>query len=141
MAKVSSETRIWRALVQHALLAGGQALVLVADREVPHDLGHLVDVARLQLLDVVLVAPGPVGRHPRLLLAKDGEDLLDLFVVDDLPQADLFGVVAGDHQRQVAVGEPQDEVLAGLAEDLLLLPLLDHGCAVMGVDDLVTDVE
>src|SRR3546814_19593462 len=61
-----------------------QALVLGADREVPDDFGDLVDVAALQLLDVVLEAARPVRGHPRLLLAEDSEHLLDLFVVDDV---------------------------------------------------------
>jgi hypothetical protein len=87
---VSSDTRIWRARVEHPLLAGRQALVLVTDREVPHHFGDLVDVAGLQLLDVVLVATRPVGRHPRFLLAKDGEDLFDLLVVDHLAKTDLL---------------------------------------------------
>src|SRR5690242_7070965 len=80
-------------LAEHALLAGREALVLLTDREVPDDLGNLVDVAALQLLDVVLERPGPVRRHPGLLLAEDREHLLDLFVVDDVAQADLLGVV------------------------------------------------
>src|SRR5579859_1058031 len=56
--------------VEHALLAGRQALVLVTNRQVPHNLGHLIDVTGLELLDVILVAARPVGRHPRLLLAR-----------------------------------------------------------------------
>ena len=99
-------------LGEHPLLAGRQALVLVAERQVPHDLGDLVDVAALQLLDVVLEAARPVGRHPRLLLAKDGEHLLDLFVVDDVAQADGVGVVGRHLEGEVAVGEAEDEVLA-----------------------------
>src|SRR5207302_933659 len=67
--------------------------------------------------------------------------LLDLLVVDHLAEADLLGVVDRDHQREVAVGEAEHEVLPVLAENLTLLTLLDHGGAVMGVDDLVTDVE
>src|ERR1043166_6249997 len=38
---------------EHPLLARRQALVLLPDRQVPHDFGDLVDVAALQLLDVV----------------------------------------------------------------------------------------
>ena len=48
---------------------------------------------------------------------------------------------AGHHQREVAVGEPQHEVVALLAEGFLLLTLLDRGGTVVGVDDLVADVE
>ena len=106
---------------QHPLLTRRQALVGLADREVPDDFGDLVDVAALQLLDVVLEPARPVGRHPGLLLAKDREHLLDLFVVDDLAEADLLGVVGRDHEREVAVGEAQHEVVALLAEGFLLL--------------------
>src|SRR5439155_10632024 len=77
----------------------------------------------------------------RFLLAKDREDLLDLFVVDDLAQTDLVGLVGRNHQCQIAVRETQHEVLVGLAECFLLLPALDHGRAMVGVDDLVTDVK
>ena len=90
---------------------------------------------------MVLVPTGPVCRHPGLLLPKDREHLLDLLVVDDLPQTDLVGVVGGDHERQVSVGEAEHQVLTVLAEDVLLLALFDHGRAVVGVNDLVTDVE
>src|SRR5438105_5587999 len=128
-------------LGEHALLAGRQAFVLVANRQVPHDLRDLVDVARLELLDVVLEPARPVGGHPRLLLAKDGEDLLDLLVVDDLPEPYLLGVVARDHEREVAVGELEHEVFAVFAEHIALLPALDDGCAVMRIHDLVSDVE
>ena len=48
---------------------------------------------------------------------------------------------AGHHEREVAVGEAQHEVVALLAERFLLLTLLDGGRTVVGVDDLVADVE
>src|SRR5689334_8647958 len=126
---------------EHALLTRGQALVLLADREVPDDLGHLVDVAALQLLDVVLEAARPVGRHARFLLAQHREDLFDLFVVDDVAETDLVGVVGRHLQGEVAVREPQDQVVLLLAERLHLLALLDGRRAVVGIDDLVTDIE
>src|SRR5436190_4589167 len=110
-------------------------------RSVPHDLGDLVDVAALQLLDVVLEPPRPVGGHARFLLAKDGEHFFDLFVVDHVAQADLLGVVGRHHEREVAVREAQHQVVALLAERFLLLALLDRGGAVVRVDDLVADVE
>src|SRR5436190_9958510 len=47
----------------HLLLAGRQALLELADREVADNLGELVDVAGLDLLAVVLEAPIPVLRH------------------------------------------------------------------------------
>src|SRR5262249_18184662 len=63
-------------LHEHLLLARGEALVLVAEREVPHHLGELEDVAGLHLLAVVLEAAVSVllpplagsrpGPHPPL---------------------------------------------------------------------------
>src|SRR5659263_269249 len=50
-------------LVEHALLAGRKTLLMLADREVPNDLGHLVDVATPDLVTVFLVAVVPVGGH------------------------------------------------------------------------------
>jgi hypothetical protein len=49
-------------LGEHALLAGGQATVLVAAPQVADDLGDLDDVAGGELLEVGLVAARPVGR-------------------------------------------------------------------------------
>src|SRR5581483_3106828 len=48
-------------LGEHALLTRGQAALAVAPPEITDDLGDLVDVAAGDLLDVRLVAAGPVG--------------------------------------------------------------------------------
>src|SRR3712207_6933208 len=47
------------------LFRSRQALVLLADGKVQDDLGHLVHVARLQLLDVILEPTRPVGGQDR----------------------------------------------------------------------------
>ena len=94
-----------------------------------------------QLLGVVLVAAGPVRRHARFLLAQHGEDLFDLFVVDHLAQADALGVVCGDIEDQVAVGQAEHEVLPLLAEGDLGLTLLDDCGPMVGVHDFVSDLE
>src|SRR5438132_5481049 len=57
-------------LREHALLPGGEALLPLADGEVPDDLGDLVDVAGAHLLDVVLETAGPVRVHIGLVLAE-----------------------------------------------------------------------
>src|ERR1035437_4462389 len=54
---------------EHSLLTSRQAHVLVTDRQVPDDLGNLVDVAGSELFRVVLLTTGPVGRHPGVLFA------------------------------------------------------------------------
>src|SRR5207247_10185907 len=58
-------------LRQHVLLPGGQALFLLADGEIPHDLSHLVDVSRRELREVGLVAATPVGGDDCLVLADE----------------------------------------------------------------------
>src|SRR5919106_1710230 len=88
-------------LREHPLLARGEALLSLPDGEVPNDLGHLVDVARTDLLDVRLVPAAPVRGHPGLLLPEHLHDLLDVSLADDLPEPDFLGVVHGDHQLEV----------------------------------------
>src|SRR5690606_36442958 len=76
-------------LGEHALLTRGQTLVGLAQREVPHDLGHLEDVARLELLVVGLEAARPVGGHRPVAAAEDLEDLLALLAAHHVAQPDL----------------------------------------------------
>src|SRR5829696_2449778 len=63
-------------LHDHALLAGRQALLTVADREVPEHLGDLVRVAGVQLLEVVLETPAPIRRGRGLVFGEDLQNLL-----------------------------------------------------------------
>jgi hypothetical protein len=98
IAADSSETRICFDFVSIRFSPGGQTLVALAQREVPHDLGNLEDVAGAQLLVVGLEASGPVGRHGPVTALEDLEDLVDLLLVDDVAQPDLVGRVRGDHQ-------------------------------------------
>src|SRR5437773_8257811 len=77
-------------LREHALLAGRQALLPLADGEVPDDLRDLVDVAGAQLLDVVLEPAAPVRGHLGLVLAQDVEDLADFLLRHDLAQANVL---------------------------------------------------
>jgi hypothetical protein len=52
--------------LEHALLAGREALLAVADGEVADDLGDLEDVAGLEALDVALEAAAPVAPVRRI---------------------------------------------------------------------------
>src|SRR3954470_22558051 len=55
-------------LGDHPLLARRKALLAVTDRQVPQDLGHLVGVAGMELLEVVLESAAPVGSQRALVL-------------------------------------------------------------------------
>src|SRR4051794_7939204 len=125
----------------HLLLARREALVLFTDGEITDDLGQLIDVAGLDLVAVVLEAPVPVLRHLRHVGAEDREDLLDRVLVDHAAQAGLAGVRARDHDGHVVMKDLDREVLAHLAEDVLLF-LLDHLAGpMMGIDHVVADLE
>jgi hypothetical protein len=88
--------------------------------------------------ELVLEATGPVRGHARFLLAQHREDLFDLFVVDDVAQADRFGVGDGHRQREVGVRDLQLEVLLLLTESFALLDLLNNTGSVVRVDQAVT---
>ena len=53
----------------------------------------------------------------------------------------MRGVLARDHDGHVVVEDLDREVLALLAEDLLLLLLEDLAGAVVRIDDVVADLE
>jgi hypothetical protein len=85
--------------LEHALLAGRQALLAVADGEVADDLGDLEDVAGLEALDVALEAAAPVPLGRGLPVAQDLEDAVDVVGAADLADADLLAVVARGTMR------------------------------------------
>ena len=127
-------------LREHLLLAGREPLVGVADGEVADHLGDLEDVAGLELVAVVLVATAPVLGHLGGVAAQDLEDLVDDVGLDDLAQAGAVGVLDRDHDGHVVVQDLDGEVVALLAEHVLLLDLHDLAGAVMRIDDLVSDL-
>src|SRR4029078_4120224 len=122
-------------LGDHALLTRGQALLAVSDREVAQDLGHLVRVTGVQLLEVVLEAAAPVSGHRAFVLGQDLQDLLGLVLADARPQADLIGRVGRHEDGQVAVDDPQHQEVKLLAEEFLLAHFFDYCGPVFGVHD------
>jgi hypothetical protein len=88
----------------------------------------------------VLEAPVPVLRHLRAAGGEVLEDLLDGLLVDHLAQSDTFGVLGGDVHGHVVVIDLDREVLANLAEHVLLLTLHDRPCPVVRIHHLVADL-
>src|SRR5919198_1360662 len=120
-------------LDEHLLLTGGQALLAVAEREVPHDLGELEDVAGLHLVAVVLEATVPVLRHLRAAAGEGLHDDLDHVFADHLPEAYLLGVLRRHVHGHVVVQDLDREVLTLLAEDLALFLLHDRPSPVVWI--------
>src|SRR5439155_17942970 len=106
--------------------------------EVPDDLGDLLDVAGAKLLGVRLESTRPVVRAVgHLRLAEDAENLFDLFLTDEVPDADLFDRGGRNHQREVTFVELQNEIALLRAKDFFVLDLLDRGDPVLWINNLV----
>src|SRR3954453_10356260 len=95
----------------------------------------------LVLGPVVLEAPVPVLGHLGHVVREHRQHLLDRVLVDHATQTGLARVRARDHDGHVVVEDLDREVLAYLAEDVLLF-LLDHLAGpMMGIDHVVADLE
>src|SRR5205085_1820286 len=79
-------------LHEHLLLAGREALLVIAQREVAHDLGQLEDVAGLHLVAVVLEAAIPVLRHLGGAAREGLDDHLDHLLVDHPAEPHLLRI-------------------------------------------------
>src|SRR5580698_9479151 len=97
-------------LCQHALLTCGKTALAVSSPQVADDLGDLVDVAGSDLLDVGLVAPGPVGRFLGVGCLQDLEDTLQTVVANDVANSDVLSIVGRHTNRQIALSDLEDEV-------------------------------
>ena len=102
----SSDTRMWRARACIDFSAVDSDAAPLAAGQVAHDLGALVDVARLELLLVVLEPAGPVGRHPHVGDGQHLEDLVGVLDGDGVADAELGGLVLG-HQTFMSPEVPK----------------------------------
>jgi hypothetical protein len=89
----------------------------------------------------VLEPAVPVLRHIGDVIREYPDHLLDLLRVDDPAQTRPVGVLARDHHRHVVVEDVDGEVVALLSHQVLGLALQDHSCAVMRIDDVVSNLE
>jgi hypothetical protein len=124
----------------HLLLAGGEALLHLADRQVANHFGQFVHVSRLDLLAVVLEATVPVLGHLGNVVGENRDHLLHLLLVDHAPQTGDTRVLAGHHHGHAVVEDLDREVVAFLPEQRLRFLLQHHSGAVMRIDDLVADL-
>jgi hypothetical protein len=93
------------------------------------------------ILSVVLEPAVPVLGHLRDFVAQHVENLFDGLLVDHPAQAREGRVLGRDADRHVVVEDLDRQILAAFAEDLHLL-LLEHlAGAVMGVDDVIAELE
>jgi hypothetical protein len=114
---------------------------VLADREVAHDLGELVDVTGLDLVAVVLEPAIPVLGHLGDVVGEDGEHLQHGLLVDDASQAGQRRVLTRNHDGHVVVQDLDREVLALLTEHLAPFLLQDLTGPVMWIHDVVAKLE
>src|SRR5262249_12938598 len=127
---------------EHLALPEGELLVTLQDEEVAQHLGDLEHAAGLDLLGVLPVATVPgLLIDLDLLVAQDLVDLRDHVLADDPPQADGLNVLGGNHDRHVAVEDPEHVELPLRPRDDLRLNALDDAYPVRGVYDLLTHLE
>jgi hypothetical protein len=127
-------------LREHPLLPGRETTVPLAAPQVTHDLGHLHHVTRVQLLEVRLVAAGPVRGLLGVLGPQHVEDPVQSCLVHHVAHADQVEVARGDSNHQILLGDdPEHEVLPVLALDLAHLDVLDDRRAVIWVYNCFAD--
>src|SRR6185369_4144027 len=108
--------------VEHPALAEGQGLHPLEPKQVAEDLGDLEQRAGLDLFHEAAITAIPgLAIDVDLLVAENGQHLLDLLGPGDPTQTDLVGLVDRDQDPQAAVQRAQHVEALDLAEDLFLL--------------------
>src|SRR5258707_12798963 len=128
-------------LGEHAFLPRRKTALPVPAPQIPDYLGHLVHVARGELLQVGLVPAGPVRRLLGVRGAQHLEHSLKPFLPDYVPDAHKLGIVRRNTHSQVTLVDLQYEVASILTLDRACLDLLDPSSPMVGVDDCVADLE
>src|SRR5262249_31370564 len=105
-------------------------------------LGDLEDAPGLDLLRVLPVAPVPgLLVDLDLLVPQDAVDLSNHVLANDAAQANGVDVLGGNHDRHVAVEDPQHVELTLGARNHACLDALDHPDAMRRVHDLFPHFE
>src|SRR5690606_6522710 len=128
-------------LGKHPLLTGRQAAVLIAAPQVAHDLADLDDVAGGQLLEVRLVAAGPVRRLFGEGRAQHFEDALEALLADHVADTDEVDVLGRNLDDQVALGDVELQVLLRLALDHAFLDLDDRRGPAVRINDRLANLK
>jgi hypothetical protein len=109
--------------------------VLIAAPQIAHDLAHLDDIARRELLEVGLVPAGPVRGLFGEGCTEHLEDAVETLFADDVADADEVDILGGHLDDQVSLGDVELQVFLGLALDDPVFDLDDRRGPVVGVDD------
>src|SRR5690606_19845919 len=128
-------------LGEHALLTGGETALALTTPQVTHDFRDLDDIARGELLQVCLVATGPVRGLLGIRCAQHLEDSVQPVLTDHIAHADELRIVRWHTYRQITLGDLQHQVGLVHAFDLASFDSLDQRGPVMGIDHGVANLE
>jgi hypothetical protein len=127
--------------LKHLLLAEGKRLGLVEGDQALEDSGNFEQRAGAHAVGILLEAVFPVGGAEVFGDGEKIENLLHLAVANHAANADAADVVAGDHDLETAGLDVEEIELFHRGADGAAADLFDDTHPVVGVDDLVADVE
>jgi len=128
-------------LVEHLLLPERQRFALLQQQEPFEDLGDFQEAPVAHLLGVLLEAVLPVPATRTLAGGQKLQDLFEVAVPGDPPQADIPGVGERHQDGEAVRDEPQqvEPLLPGAKH--ASADVLDHGDAVVRVYDFLAHLE
>ena len=110
----------------------------VLQDEIARHSGHIADIAALHALQIGMEALIPAALRLLRLLLEHFAHLIDLLLRDDVPQADIVGIVRRDHDLHVAQRHLEDIVRLALPEDFTILDAGYHTSTMHRIDDLIS---
>src|SRR5690348_3080693 len=127
--------------LQHLLLPEGQRLSLVQNRQAFEDGGHIQQGTGTHTFRVLFEAVLPIGVVIALPVVQEVQYFLDFPIPHHPPEAHRVDVAERHHHLETTgLNLEQVELLHG-GTDGPAADLLDNTYAVIGVDNLITDVE
>lgn len=121
----------------HRALGSRQRCIAVTSGKVTNDLGHLIDVAALQLFLMVLETAAPVAGHAGVGLCQHRHEVFEFIGRHRRPNAHIGSARHWHRQRHLIDDGAQNQVLLSLAKRNDLLGALHQACPVLGIDDRV----
>src|ERR1700691_41486 len=106
-----------------------------------YDSGDFDQGAGAHALGILFEAVFPVAVASAIANGKNIKDFLDFAVADDPPQAYAAHILARDHHLEAARFNVQQVELFDGRAHRAAADLFDNTYAVIGIDDLVADVE
>ena len=142
-ASANSLTRICRALASHCALSPADKPRSCSRRNRSRTTSAtlMTSPPDASFSKLALYRRDQLGGFLGVRLTQDREHLVQAFCVHNVTNPDQVDVVRGNSNRQVPLRNAKNEVLPVLSLDLAHLHRFDECCAMVRVDNGVTDVK